>query len=401
MSPPDGLFPSRSSPSARLTSVISHFSSPPYKVVVCRNLGPDVMPLLENRHEFELVVWPEDRACDRTWLLENIAGATGVIVMLTDKVDTELLDKAGPSLRVVSTMSVGHEHIDLKAAAQRALKVGYTPDVLTDAGKSALHPCSSTLMNFCAVADLSVMLALMAGRNGGIGAALVQNGEWSNFSWAPFGFCGPQLSTTATSPTRKIGFLGFGRIAQATLARLVPFGITHCLYSSGPSSPPNLQRDAELEKKYNLKAVAKVDLDELARESDVLFVLAPGGSGTYHVVNEGLLKKMKKTSIIVNASRGTLVDSDALAKALKEGWIWGAGLDVVEGEPNVTRDHPLVKEPRCVIVPHIASATLETRKSMATRAAHNLIAAIFGENMPAEVDLSAFYRMVNDGPHRP
>ncbi|KIJ63191.1 hypothetical protein HYDPIDRAFT_93062 [Hydnomerulius pinastri MD-312] len=330
------------------------------------------MPLLESRPELELVVWPEDRACDRSWLLENIPGATGVIVMLTDKVNPELLDKAGPSLRVVSTMSVGYEHVDLAAAAQRGLKVGYTPDVLTDA-----------------VADLSVMLALMAGRNGGIGVSLVQNGEWPNFSWAPFGFCGPQLSTTAASPTRKIGFLGFGRIAQATLARLVPFGITHCLYSSNPSSPPNHQRDTDLAKKYNLKAVSKVNVDELARESDVLFVLAPGGQGTYHVINEGLLRKMKKTSILVNASRGTLVDSDALAKALKEGWIWGAGLDVVEGEPNVTIDHPLVKEPRCVIVPHIASATLETRRDMATRAAQNLVAAILGGDMPAQVDLSA------------
>lgn len=91
-----------------------------------------------------------------------------------------------------------------------------------------------------------------------------------------------------------------------------------------------------------------VDLDELARESDAVFVLAPGGPSTYHVVNEGFLRKMKKTAVLVNAARGTLVDSDALAKALREKWIWGAGVDVVEGEPNITQDHPLVKEPRCV-----------------------------------------------------
>lgn len=232
--------------------------------------------------------------------------------------------------------------------------------------------------------------------------------QWANFSWAPFGLCGPQLSTTAASPTRKIGFLGFGRIAQATLARLVPFGITHCLYSSNPSSLPNHARDATLAKQHKLQAVSKVDIDELSRESDVLFVLAPGGGETYHIVNETLLRKMKRTSILVNASRGTLVDSDALAKALREGWIWGAGLDVVEGEPNVTIDHPLVKEPRsvfalpdlmlsagiifaicrCVIVPHIASATLETRLEMATRAAQNLIGAILGWEMPSQVNLS-------------
>lgn len=149
-----------------------------------------------------------------------------------------------------------------------------------------------------------------------------------------------------TSPTRKVGFLGFGRIAQATLARLVPFGITHCLYASNPASPPNYPRDAELALKYRLQAITKVDPDELARESDFVFVLAPGGRDTHHIVNESFLKQMKKTSILVNASRGTLVDSDALAKALNEGWIWGAGLDVIEGEPKIAADHPLVKEPR-------------------------------------------------------
>lgn len=128
----------------------------------------------------------------------------------------------------------------------------------------------------------------------------------------------------------------------------MPFGITHCLYFSNPSSLPNYARDAALAKQHKLQAVSKVDLDELSRESDVLFILAPGGGETYHIVNETLLRKMKRTSILVNASRGTLVDSDALAKALREGWIWGAGLDVVEGEPNVTIDHPLVKEPRSV-----------------------------------------------------
>jgi glyoxylate/hydroxypyruvate reductase len=99
--------------------------------------------------------------------------------------------------------------------------------------------------------------------------------------------------------------------------------------------------------KYHLDLLQRVDLDELARSSDVLFVLAPGGEATRHVMNEDLLKKMKRNAILVNTSRGTLVDSDALAKALGEGWIWGAGLDVIEGEPNITNDHPLVKEPRC------------------------------------------------------
>lgn len=208
------------------------------------------------------------------------------------------------------------------------------------------------------------MLALMAGRNVGETLSLVKESkvrssvtsisrrlmihflQWPNFNWAPFAFCGPQLSTTVASPQRTVGFLGFGRISQATLARLIPFGITRCIYTSNPSSKPNTSRDAELAKRFKVQSLQRVDMDKLARESDILFVLAPGGEKTRHLVNESFLKKMKKTSILVNTSRGTLVDSDALGKALHEGWIWGAGIDVVEGEPQVTADHPLVREPR-------------------------------------------------------
>lgn len=153
------------------------------------------------------------------------------------------------------------------------------------------------------------------------------------------------------SPTKTVGFLGFGRIAQVTLNRLVGFGIAQCVYTTRMGSPPKNELESSLTEKYQrinpaFEGVRQVDLMTLARESDVLFVLAPGGAETRHIVNEELLREMKRTSVLVNTSRGSLVDSDALAKALREGWIWGAGLDVVEGEPDVTADHPLVKEPR-------------------------------------------------------
>jgi glyoxylate/hydroxypyruvate reductase len=220
------------------------------------------------------------------------------------------------------------------------------------------------------------MLALMAGRNAGAGITLVKEGkvspilpttrflpllppacdqvltraaptQWPNVNFAPFTFTGPQLSTTSLlSPTRTAGFLGFGRIAQATLKRLISFGLTHCIYTSNPSSPRNAALEASLAAQHNLRSVRRVELDQLARESDVLFVLAPGGEDTRHVVDAVFLRKMKKHAVLVNAARGTLVDSDALAQALREEWIWGAGLDVVEGEPHIAADHPLVREPR-------------------------------------------------------
>ncbi|CAL1708787.1 unnamed protein product [Somion occarium] len=343
-----------------------------HKVVVTRNLGPDIMPLLLDHPDLEVITWPEDRVCDRSWFLANLPGASGALVMLSEKINAEALDKAGRTLKVVSTMSVRYDHVDLDAIAQRGVKLGHTPDVLTDA-----------------VADLSVMLALMAGRNSKETTSIVQNGEWPNFNWAPFSFCGPQLSASSFSPTRTAGFIGFGRIAQATLARLIPFGFTHCLFTGNPTSNSSSSVASSIQAKYpTLKAVRRVGLDELARESDVVFVLAPGGDKTYHIVNEAFLKQMKKTAVLVNTSRGTLVDSDALIKALREGWLWGAGLDVVEGEPNIGLDHPLVREPRCVVLPHIGSATNESRLGMATLAAQNLIAGVLGEPLPAELKLT-------------
>ncbi|KAJ7634459.1 hypothetical protein FB45DRAFT_908957 [Roridomyces roridus] len=351
----------------RLSSVMSHLTSSKPKVVICRNLGP-AMPLLMDRTDLDLVVWGEDSACTRAWLLENIKGATGVLVLLQEMVDAELLDAAGPSLRVVSTMSVGTDHIDLPLMAKRNIRVGYTPDVLTEA-----------------VADLSVMLALMAGRNDGVAYSLVKSGDWPKFNWSPFTFCGPQLSTTSSSPSRTVGFLGFGRIGQATLARLIPFGITHVLYTGRSTSAPDSARDTALREKHRLAAVEHASLDRLARESDILFVLTPGGQDTYHLVDSVFLRKMKPLSVLVNTGRGTVVDADALATALREKWIWGAGIDVLEGEPRISADHPLVKEPRCVIVPHIGSATFQTRMDMATRAIDNLVAGVLGGNMPAEL----------------
>jgi glyoxylate/hydroxypyruvate reductase len=214
------------------------------------------------------------------------------------------------------------------------------------------------------------MLAFMASRNVRETMAIVHEGkvilpffhqliishckyQWPQFTWSPFSLCGRQLSTSDPSRKCTAGFVGFGRIAQATLARLIPFGFRDALYSSRPSSQPNRARDEALVKELGLDSLQRVSLDRVASESDVVFVLTPGGSETKNLINEDFLRKMKKTSVLVNTGRGTVVDSVALANALHDGWIWGAGLDVVAGEPNVLADHPLVKEPRYLIHTHI------------------------------------------------
>jgi len=236
------------------------------------------------------------------------------------------------------------------------------------------------------------MLTLIAGRNAAQTMSIVNKGEWPDYTWSPFLFCGPQLSPSMYSKKRTAGFVGFGRIARATLSRLIAFGITDCLYATNPKKSPNPAQIAAIEEEFSrsLRSIKRVNLNELARDSDVVFVLTPGGTDTRHLINEEFLRQMQKTSILVNTSRGSVVDSDALARALREGWIWGAGVDVVEGEPQITANHPLVREPKCVVLPHIGSATLETRTDMAMLAARNVIAGLDGDPIPAPLDLSQF-----------
>ncbi|ELU39992.1 sin3b [Rhizoctonia solani AG-1 IA] len=304
-------------------------------------------------------------------------------------------------------LSVGYDHVDIAILKARGIKLGFTPDVLTDA-----------------VADIAVMLALMASRNVKQAMEIVHTGNWTNTPWSPSLLTGPQLSTPGTT----VGFIGFGRISRATLARLVPFRISRVVYTRS-SSPPVPTNDLALLSEFpTLKEAKWVGLDELARECDFVFVLTPGGEATKHLVGKDFLSKMKKNAVLVNPGRvhrafngsrtrhtdlsgreqtsalvmrmsqgakadqsneflGSVVDSNALAEALKEGHIWGAGLDVVDGEPNIPADHALVKEPRAVVLPHIGSATVQTRLDMAQLAVSNLIAGIRGERMPSEAAL--------------
>nr|GAT52801.1 glyoxylate reductase [Mycena chlorophos] len=351
------------------------------KIVVCTDLGP-VLSLLTLRDDLDVVVWPHavDTECPQAWLLENVQGASGLVVCFKERVDGEVIKAAGPGLRAVSTISVGYvgyDHIDLPLLASRNIQVGYTPDVLTDA-----------------VADSAVMLALMASRRTNLTTSVVTSNAWSAFQWTPFALSAPQLSTTPFSAKRTVGFLGFGRIAQAVLRRLTfGFGVSDTIYTPRPEAPPQVMRDAELLRGLmpNLHSLRAVDMHTLAADSDFLFVLAPGGEATRHLIDESFLRRMKPTSVLVNNGRGSVVDSTALAKALKEGWIWGAGLDVIEEEPHVGVGHVLLAEPevreKCVVVPHLGSATHDTRAEMARLTAVNVLRGVDGEQMESGLDL--------------
>ncbi len=272
--------------------------------------------------------------------------------LLTDRVDTALLD-AAPKLKVVSNFAVGFNNVDVPACTARGVKVGNTPGVLTNA-----------------TADIAVTLLLTAARRIGESASDAKNGKW--LTWEPLGWLGSDLAG------RTLGIVGMGRIGFATAKRLRGGWGMNVLYTArGPKD------DADL----NLGAT-RVTLDELLKRSDFVSVHADLNPSTKGLFGAEQFKKMKRTAVFVNTSRGPLVDQAALAEALRSGTIFAAGLDVTDPEPLPT-DHELYALPNCVIVPHIASATVETRNAMARLCAENLLAGVAGEPLPNWVNPEA------------
>jgi glyoxylate/hydroxypyruvate reductase len=284
--------------------------------------------------------------------------------MLSDKCDEELINTAGDRLKVIASFSVGTDHVDREALKKRKIRLGYTPTCLTDA-----------------VADLTVMLILMAQRRAGEAMGKVIEGQWPQMPWSPLLMTGPQIGGST------VGFLGLGRIGQATLKRLLPFGISRVLYLTSKPGQPVKEDHFGLIKDASIPIEPAKDWEQLANESDVVIVGCALTPDTNHLVGTEFFSKMKKLAVLVNIARGPVVDTNALVTALDEEQIFGAGLDVIENEPNIQADHPILKQPRCVLVPHIGSATIATRVQMATETVQNLLAGLKGQAMVNEVEL--------------
>jgi lactate dehydrogenase-like 2-hydroxyacid dehydrogenase len=263
---------------------------------------------------------------------------------VTDPVDAALI-ATGERLRVISQFAVGVDNIDLEAATAAGIPVGHTPDVLTEA-----------------TADMSFALLLAAARRIPEGVDQVRAGKW--LTWEPMGLLGADVWGAT------LGIVGLGRIGTAVALRAQGFRMKVLYYDAARSS----DKEAELGVEY-------AALDRLLAEADYVSLHCPLIPATYHLIDEGALRRMKPTSILVNAARGPVVDADGLVRALQEGWIAGAALDVTDPEP-IPADHPLVGLSNCVIVPHIASGTVTARERMATMAAENLLAGLRGERMP-------------------
>ena len=321
-------------------------------VLVTRRLAHEVMGYLDEHCLVTLN--EEDRPMPRERLLGEVKGKRGVLPMLTDRIDDELLDSAGPGLEVVANYAVGYDNVDVAACTSRGVLVTNTPDVLTDA-----------------TADMTWSLILAASRRLGEGERLIRTG--GTWAWAPDFMLGREVTG------KTLGIVGFGRIGQAVAARAQGFRMRVLYYSR------TRKREAEgaLDAEYR-------DLSALLAEADVVSAHVSLSDETHHLFGADEFRAMRPTSLFVNTTRGAVVDEEALGSALRHGEIFAAGLDVYEREPEV---HPLLLSlDNVVLVPHLGSATVETRTAMGMLAAQNLVAAVEGRPPPSAVNPEALER---------
>jgi glyoxylate reductase len=316
----------------------------PEKILVTREIPEAGLRLLEG---FDVTVLSE-RPPERDELLGAVVGANGILSTVTEKMDAELMDTVGEDLKVIANMAVGYDNIDLGAAKKRGIVVTNTPEVLTET-----------------TADTAFMLLLAAARRLGEAERLLRSGGWD--AWGPKQLLGPDVWG------KKLGLVGLGRIGQAVVRRSLGFGMEVLYYDQ--------YRNESAEEELGARYLA---LDDLLSESDFISVHTPLTPETRHLIGERELGLMQATAVLVNTSRGPVVDEGALADALAERRIFATGLDVYEEEPKV---HPkLLELENVVLAPHIGSASIETRDKMAMLAAENLRAVLSGEPAKTPVD---------------
>jgi glyoxylate reductase len=318
-----------------------------WPVLVTRRLPAPAMERIAERCEVTLHEGPW--AMPREELLKAVAGKAGAVTLLTDRVDDEFLDAAGPGLRIVANYAVGYDNVDVPACTRRGVMVSNTPEVLTET-----------------TADTAFALLMAAARRIAEGDRFLRRRE--PWIW------GPEFMLGVDVHHKVLGIVGFGRIGQALARRARGFGMT-VLYHDVYRPPPEVERDL---------GAAYRDLDDLLAEADFVSLHVNLTEQTRHLIDAERLRGMKRTAVLVNTSRGPVVDEAALARALKDGVIFAAGLDVFEREPEVHPD--LLECENVVVIPHLGSATVDTRIAMGLLAADNLIAALEGRRPPTLVN---------------
>jgi glyoxylate reductase len=299
------------------------------------------------RDACDLDLWTDELPPPRNELLRRVAGKEGLLTLLTDRVDAELLDAAGPQLKVVSNYAVGFDNLDIPELTRRRIPAGNTPGVLTET-----------------TADLAFALMMAAARRVDEGSRYVRQGRWK--TWGPMLLMGVDLHGAT------LGIVGFGRIGREMAKRASGFGMRVMYHDVHPATPDE-------ERALNAR---RVEMDELLASSDLVSLHTNLTDETRHLINAAALARMKPTAVLVNTSRGPVVDQAALYEALRDGQIFAAALDVTDPEP-MAPDDPLLTLENCLVVPHIASATSVTRGKMAAIAAANLLAGLRGDPLPS------------------
>ena len=309
------------------------------RIVVTRRIPDPAIELLEGAGD----VWvsPHDRPLSADELHSAVAGADAAVTLLHDRVDDAFLDAAGPALHIVANVAVGYDNVDVEACSRRGVVVSNTPGVLTEA-----------------TADIAFALILMSTRRLGEGERLIR--ARTPWSWSMFFMLGTGLQG------KTLGIVGLGKIGQATARRARAFGM-EIVYAGRRRAAEDVE--AELSARF-------LPLDELLTTADVVTLHCPLSAETRHLIDAAALARMQRFSHLVNTTRGPVVDEAALAEALRAGAIAGAGLDVFEREPEVHPD--LLELENVVLIPHLGSATIETRTAMGVLAAENVVAVLGG-----------------------
>ena len=309
------------------------------KIVVTGKIPEVALEKLKKSHE--VISWGEETPISRDELLKRVSGANVIVSLLTEKIDEEVLTSAGNDLKAVCNVAVGYNNIDVAACKSKNVLVTNTPGVLTDA-----------------TADIAMALILMTTRRLSEGERVIRNQD--PWAWGMFYMLGSSIQN------QTLGIVGMGQIGIATALRAKSFGMK-IIYTR------RNRLDEKIEKELSAQYVS---LDELLQQSDIVSLHCPYSTETHHLISDAQLSKMKKTSYLINTARGPIVNEEALANALINKTIAGAGLDVYENEPKV--NEKLLKLDNVVLLPHLGSATVETRTAMATTAANNAIEILSG-----------------------
>ena len=309
------------------------------KIVVTGKIPEVALEKLKKSHE--VISWGEETPISRDELLKRVSGANVIVSLLTEKIDEEVLTSAGNDLKAVCNVAVGYNNIDVAACKNKNVLVTNTPGVLTDA-----------------TADIAMALILMTTRRLSEGERVIRNQD--PWAWGMFYMLGSSIQN------QTLGIVGMGQIGIATALRAKSFGMK-IIYTR------RNRLDEKIEKELSAQYVS---LDDLLQQSDIVSLHCPYSTETHHLISDAQLSKMKKTSYLINTARGPIVNEEALANALINKTIAGAGLDVYENEPKV--NEKLLKLDNVVLLPHLGSATVETRTAMATTAANNAIEILSG-----------------------